>query len=241
MGSADVIDRLWADVTSRIAPDLSVTLIALGAVIVCVAVPALWRIVRHVVTIAHEGGHAVVALATGRRVSAITLHADTSGATTSYGEAKRLPLALVAFAGYPAPALIGLGAAWLVGRGHAIALLWIVMLALILVLFRIRNAFGLFVMVVAIGAVGAAAWFLADPWRVGLAVGITWLLLMGAVRAVVELSASRRGGRGRGSDADALARLTRVPGAVWVAVFWLVTVASAGLGGWLLLADGVTA
>jgi len=44
---------------------------------------------------------------------------------------------------------------------------------------------------------------------------------------------------GGGSDADALARLTRVPGVVWVALFWLVTVTvtvACALGGaWLML------
>jgi hypothetical protein len=57
----------------------------------------------------------------------------------------------------------------------------------------------------------------------------------------VELQRSR--GRGpRTSDADVLARLTRVPGLVWVGVFLAVTVATAVVGGSLLTggAIGVT-
>jgi len=52
---------------------------------------------------------------------------------------------------------------------------------------------------------------------------------------VVELHGSRRGAGGGGSDADALARLTRVPGVVWVALFWLVTVACALGGAWFMV------
>ena len=36
-----------------------------------VAIPAAWRVTRHVVTIAHEGAHGVAALASGRRLAGI--------------------------------------------------------------------------------------------------------------------------------------------------------------------------
>ncbi len=241
MSVSDVLDRLWADVTAQVFPASSVVLVALAAVVVCLVVPPLWHVVRHVVTIAHEAGHAVVAPLLGRKVRGIRLHADTSGSTVSSGEARRLPLALKAIAGYPAPAVLGLGAAALLHAGYALALLWIVVAVLVAVLVSIRNVYGFLVTVLAIGVLGAAAWVLPDPWRVGIAYGIAWLLLLGALRAVVELHGSRRGGRGRGSDADALARITRVPGGVWVAVFWLVTVACAACGGWLLLGGAVAA
>ena len=41
------------------------------------------------VTIAHEGGHAVAALLTGRRLRGIRLHSDTSGLTLSAGTRAR--------------------------------------------------------------------------------------------------------------------------------------------------------
>ena len=236
MGASDVIDRLWADVTSPVPPEPLAAMLALAAVGASLLVPTLWHTVRHIITVAHEGGHAAVAAVMGRKVRGIRLHSDTSGVTVSSGDTRRLPIALKAFAGYPAPAVLGLGAAALIAAGHAIALLWIVVLVLVVVLIRVRNAYGLLVMVLAIAAFVAAAWSLPDPWRVGLAYGVAWLLLLGAMRAVVELQASRRVGRGRGSDADVLARLTHVPGVPWVGLFWLVTAACAVLGGWWLLA-----
>jgi Peptidase M50B-like len=231
----DIIDRLWADVTSHVVAAQTTALWPLAAVVVALAVPQLWHVVRHVITIAHEAGHATVATLLGREVRGIRLHADTSGLTTHAGSTKRLPLALTAFAGYTAPAVVGVGAAALLHFGYAFALLWLVVVLLVVVLVQIRNAYGFVVLVLAIGAFGWLAWAAPDAWRVGVAYGVAWLLLLGAVRAVVELHGSRRAAGGGGSDADALARLTRVPGVVWVALFWLVTVACALGGAWLML------
>lgn len=236
-GPGEIWDHVWGDVTSRVDASSLAVWVPLGAVVVALLVPTLWRLVRHVVTIAHEGGHAFVAALTGRRVSGIRLHADTSGLTTHSGAAKRLPLALTAFAGYPAPAVLGLGAAFLLGDGRALALLWAVLLVLVVVLVQVRNAYGFLVMVIAIGGFGWLAWSGADAWRVGVAYGVAWLLLLGAVRAVVELQRSRRGGRGRDSDADALARVTHIGGIAWVVVFWLVAVGCALGGAWLMVGD----
>jgi len=232
----NIIDRLWADVTSHVVAAQTTALWPLAAVLVALAVPQLWHVVRHVITIVHEAGHATVATLLGREVRGIRLHADTSGLTTHAGSTKRLPLALTAFAGYTAPAVVGVAAAALLHFGHAFALLWAVVVLLVVVLVQIRNVYGFVVVVLAIGAFGWLAWAAPDSWRVGVAYGVAWLLLLGAVRAVVELNGSRRGvGGGGGSDADALARLTRVPGLVWVGLFWLVTVACAGGGAWIMV------
>ena len=54
--------------------------------LVAVANRRIWRISRNVVTIAHEGGHAMIALLTGRRLDGIRLHSDTSGVTVCSAE-----------------------------------------------------------------------------------------------------------------------------------------------------------
>jgi len=64
---------------------------------------------------------------------------------------------------------------------------------------------------------------------------VTWFLLLGAVRPVLELQSERSRGRASTSDADILARLTHVPGLIWVGVFLVVTVGSAVLGGWWIV------
>ncbi len=54
----------------------------------------------------------------------------------------------------------------------------------------------------------------------------TWLLLVGGLRTTVELWSTRRRSRSRMSDADVLARLTRVPAPLWNALFVLVALAA---------------
>jgi hypothetical protein len=61
-----------------------------------------------------------------------------------------------------------------------------------------------------------------------------WFLLLGGVRPVGELQRLRGRGQLRDSDADQLARLTRVPGLLWVGLFGLVNVGALVLGGSLL-------
>ena len=67
--------------------------------------------------------------------------------------------------------------------------------------------------------------------QAAFAYAVTWFLLLAAPRPVCELQAERRRrGRRAHSDADQLARLTRVPGLLWVGFFLLVDVGALALG-----------
>jgi len=65
-------------------PGWAIAVSAAVALLIVVS-PRLWRLTRIAITIAHEGGHAVVSLLSGRRLEGIRLHADTSGETRSRG------------------------------------------------------------------------------------------------------------------------------------------------------------
>ena len=73
--------------------------------------------------------------------------------------------------------------------------------------------------------------------------GVAWFLLFGGLRPVVELARSqrrdRRRWRGGVSDADQLARLTGVPGGVWVCLFALVALVAIVVGARLLVPASV--
>ena len=64
---------------------------------------------------------------------------------------------------------------------------------------------------------------------------MTWILLLSAPKPVLELIDSRRRGRAVHSDADQLARLTRVPAGLWTALFLVVNCLGLMLGVALLL------
>jgi hypothetical protein len=201
--------------------------------------PQAWPRTRHLVTISHEGAHGVVALLTGRRLAGIRLHSDTSGLTLSRGRPTGIGMVLTSAAGYVAPGLMGLGAAYLLQAGHAVGVLWLTLVLLALLLLQIRNLFGLCVLLVAGVGVFALSWWASPTVQVVLAHVGTWFMLLAAPRAVLELQVHRRGGSARTSDADVLARLTKVPGIVWVGLFMLANVAALIIGaGWLLAASG---
>ena len=200
-----------------------------------VLVPRAWTLTRHVVTISHEGGHALVAVLTGRRLMGIRLHADTSGVTLSRGRPTGPGMVAMLAAGYLAPAVAGLGAALLLVSGHSLALLWLAVGWLSLMLLQIRNAYGLLVLVVCGAAAGVASWYLPGTLLSLLAYLLTWLLLVAAPKPVLELMGQRRRRLAHGSDVDQLARLTRVPALLWELVFLLANIAGLVVGVLLLL------
>jgi hypothetical protein len=233
--AGDTLSDIWARATTASpAPESRLAVAAAVVALGVVLITPVWRLARHVVTIAHEGGHAVVALVFGRQLAAIRLHSDTSGLTVSKGKPRGLGMVATGFAGYVAPGLLGLGAAWLASEGYGVGVLWLLLVALALVLLKIRNFFGLWSVLVTGAALFAVSWWTDAAWQVVVAYGVGWFLLLGSVRPVIELQAERTRGGARSSDADMLARLTGVPGILWVLAFAAVTVGCVVLGGrWL--------
>lgn len=209
--------------------------IATGVVALAVVVPAgIWRLARNAITIAHEGGHGLVAVLSGRRLDGIRLHSDTSGLTVSRGRPHGLGMVLTAASGYTAPPLLGLGGAALLGAGHITALLWLATALLLVMLLMIRNAYGVLTMLVAGAAFLVVSWFAGSQVQAAFAYAVVWFLLLGGVRPPFELQAKRRRGRAGDSDADQLARLTPFPAALWLFLFHAVSLGSL-LGGARLL------
>lgn len=98
------LTSLWDEVSGiQPDPDLWVVVATLVAALAVVATRGSWRIARNAITIAHEGGHGLVALLTGRTLTGITLHSDTSGLTVSRGKPHGVGMILTAVAGYTAP------------------------------------------------------------------------------------------------------------------------------------------
>ncbi|GAU65364.1 hypothetical protein SSP35_01_07050 [Streptomyces sp. NBRC 110611] len=228
----DIWDRV---VGTQPAPSLwlviATAVLALGAV-----VPrTVWRLSRNAVTIAHEGGHGLIALVTGRRLEGIRLHSDTSGLTVSRGRPTGLGMVLTAAAGYLAPSLLGLAGAALLAAGHITALLWGATALLLAMLVMIRNAYGVLTIVLTGAAFVLVSWLTTAEVQAAFGYAVVWFLLLGGVRPPFELQGKRRHGAAQDSDPDQLARLTNVPAAVWLGFFHVVTLCSLiGGGRWLL-------
>ncbi len=229
---------LWHWLTAtQDAPTSALVLLTAVAAALAVGVSAIWRVTRTVITITHEGGHALLAVLTGRRLRGIRLHSDTSGLTVSRGKPRGLGMILTLLGGYLAPSLLGLGAALLLAGGRVTLLLWLALLLLLAVLVMIRNWYGLLAVAVTSAVVFAVSWYATSTTQTLVAYVGVWFLLFGGVRPVLELRRWRRG-RMTQSDPDQLARLTRVPAGLWILLFALANLACLGYGGYLLLRAG---
>ncbi|RZU44390.1 peptidase M50B-like protein [Streptomyces sp. BK022] len=227
---------LWGRLSgTQPGPDLWVVLATLAAALAVVAPHPVWRVARNAITIAHEGGHGLIALVTGRKLTGIRLHSDTSGLTVSRGKPYGLGMILTAAAGYTAPSLLGLGGAALLAAGRITLLLWVATALLLAMLVMIRNAYGALTVVLTGGAFLLVSWLAGPQVQAAFAYAVVWFLLLGGVRPPFELQAKRRRGGAGDSDADQLSRLTHVPAGLWLFLFHAVSLCSLmGGGQWLL-------
>ncbi|WP_422771763.1 M50 family metallopeptidase [Plantactinospora sp. WMMC1484] len=230
-GVTDFWDRLLG--AQPDPPPLLVLITGLVALaVVLTRVP--WRIGRNAITIAHEGGHALAAVLTGRRLQGIRLHSDTSGLTLSSGRPTGPGMVFTLLAGYLAPSLVGLAGAWVLGGNRITLLLWVAVALLLAMLVMIRNVFGIVSIVVTTGVVLVVSLRASPEVQAAFAYTGVWFLLLGGVRPVGELQTLRRRGQLPQSDADQLAWLTGIPGLAWVGIFGAVNLIALLAGAALL-------
>ena len=239
-----VLERLWDRIASaQPAPPAWLVAVTGLAALLIVLNTASWRLAGQVITIAHEGGHALVSVLSGRRLEGIRLHADNSGVTYSRGKRRGPGLVLTAAAGYLTPPLLGAGAAALLAARHPAALLWLALVLLAATFLAVRNAFGALAVLVTAAGVFAVSYFASAAVQAGFAYLAAWFLLLGGMRPALDLTrrtsrrprGSRASNRGSLSDADQLARLTGVSRGVWVTAFILAAAAALALGTRLLI------
>jgi hypothetical protein len=197
------------------------------AALAAVVVQEFWLLTRHVNTIAHEGAHAIVGSAVGRKVQGVRLKPDATGATTTAGSKGAGNVTTLAV-GYVGPSAFGLLAAKMIQFGHSDAVLWVTVLLLAVLLLTVRNAFGF----VPVLATGALVYIIARYGSVGadsaVAYGVTWFLLLAGVRAVLDHGVDAK-------DADTLHGLTKIRPGVWFWLWLVLTFGALALGGSMLV------
>jgi hypothetical protein len=229
-GLAEAWDRATA---TQPVPDLRFVLGTGLVALLLVLLPATWPRVRLGLTVAHEAGHALVAVLVGRRLSGIRLHSDTSGLTVTKGRPRGPGVVVMLAAGYLAPALLGLLAALLLASGHDVGLLWLLLVMLAALVVWVENGYGFLVLLVGGVAVFLLTWYAGPTVQSVAAYLVTWLLLLAAPRPLLELLGQvlRHGQRRRRtSDPDQLAGLTRVPAAVWTVLLLVANLAGLVVG-----------
>lgn len=229
---SDILDR--AAPTSS-APELALPGLAVVLVTSAVAITwwPVWQVLRLVVTLVHELGHAVVGVAVGRRFTGFVLRSDMSGHAVTVGPPTGAGVVATTWAGYPAPAVLGALLVWLASVGWAAPLLALLLGGLLLAVVFVRS--GLTLLVVAGTALGLGSlwWWGDDTVQHHLVVALGVFLLVGAWRHLGSVIARPDAQ----SDPSVLARASRLPILVWQASFVLVC----ALSTWVVLAELLTA
>lgn len=121
MGSA-TLDRVDADVVGPSVGGQPVVHITGFVVLVLVTFTGTWA--GSLVTVAHEGGHVVVGVLTGRYNGRFRVNETTGGGATAADTSWGAGAILSTAAGYLTPPLVGLAGANLVLDGQSWSLLW---------------------------------------------------------------------------------------------------------------------
>jgi Peptidase M50B-like len=205
-----------------------VTVLIGVAAAVVVFLPAAWAASRYLYTIAHEGGHALMGSATGRRITSVTMKRDGSGLTTSAGP-PGLSVFLFQFFGYLGPSALGLGAAKLIEVGHIIAVLWLLLLALAALLVSARGSLARICILCTGLLLYVAVRYALLGVQVVIAYVLTWFLLISGVAVVLKQW------RADGGDHDLLSSTTHLPRGLWSPLWFIGSVAALLAGAALLV------
>lgn len=188
-----------------------------------------------VITVAHEGGHMITALMTGRGVVAFGLIGKED---RTDGGTRLTPIRgtgasdiIIGFAGYATPPVAGLVGAYTVAHGNSWGVLWaaIVLLGAVLLVRSnglARTFTGLMAAFTFWAALAGAA-----ALQAAVAVGVVWLLLIGGLGQVLVDNV-------HASDAHDLSGWTWIPRAFWFAGWLVIAALSLWFGARVLLGYG---
>jgi hypothetical protein len=201
-----------AQVQAHLSGPLSVLLAIVAAA--AAFVPWVWPLTRHVTVIAHEGAHATMASAVGRKVQGIEFKLDARGATHHSGNAGGAAGSFaITLVGYLGPSLFGIGAAEMIKAGYIVAVLWIGLAGLLAIMTMLRTSFGVLSVIAAFALLFVVAGFASVGVQVVTAYAITWFLLVSSVK-MIQIHGKANG------DARQLRGKTKIPHGFWW-WFWL--------------------
>jgi hypothetical protein len=211
-----------------VTPGSPVVLIGGLVALILVVFTDTWA--ESLVTVAHEGGHAFVALLTGREVLSLRVNETTGGGVTRHSGGWGVGRIFISLAGYLTPPLLGLAGATLVLAGKSWSVLWASIVLLVGAFVHARDNFTCTVIVLAAVGIGWAAVEGSPPVQGFVAVVLAWWMLFGGVRQLQGMGLGVSG-----SDAANLSRFTWIPAILWVALFWFVALLCLLVGGRRLL------
>jgi hypothetical protein len=205
------------------------------AVVGFVMAMPLFPITHHAITLAHEGGHALIGILFGGKLLKKKIHLNRDGSGGTHIDIRGLGRVFTLLAGYLGPSAVGFAGAQMLIHGfepRSVIMLSLVFAIFVLVL--ARNFFGLLVAAATVGLLWVVVTRATDEVQMVFAYVWVWFMLMGSTRIIPHLYRGVRRQKGT-EDPELLAQQTHIGDVVWLFVFWLGTVAALIYGGALLL------
>jgi len=181
--------------------------------------PVVGKYLRVVNTLIHETGHSLMTLMTDGQVIKVELFSDTSGTTVTKSKSK-FGQFLIAFSGYPfATAMAYLFIFLIFNHYFTAVIITIAVIALINLLFFVRNAHGIIWIIIFL-ALAVVNWKFGNRLTT-----LIFAVIVGAVNLLESIWSSLvitvlsvRKGKSAG-DATNLHKLTHVPAFIWALMF----------------------
>lgn len=222
------------------AADAPSAAVAVLAGIVALSITAIaWETLRRIITMTHEGSHAMAAWLVDSRVYSVVLSRDKN-LTKRAATGRRSSEVLIKSAGYIGPSFFGLLGSLLLVRGQVEPVLWISVVLLGLLLLKVATWFGRIGVTLTGAVLFVMARYAPDALQTLFAATWIWFLLIGGFGNVIRLHHARQAAKAakkpdKSSDVYALWKLILVPPPVGVALFWLGSLAALILGAGILL------
>ncbi len=193
--------------------------IILGVVLLLTRIPVAGKYFRSVNTLIHEAGHAFMTLLLSGEVIAINIFADTSGNTVTKASNKFFQV-LIAAAGYPLSAIMGLILLYMQSNGYHLHILFVfASLTLLLMVLSIRNGYGLFWAGTFSLLNLLLIYFNNGYWIFIAATFFSLIVLTDAVISAIVLFVLTIKTPKKAGDATNLQKFTKVPAVFWSILF----------------------
>jgi hypothetical protein len=191
----------------------------IALVFVVMRIPYFGIIIRVFNTLIHESAHAFMAMLTSGKILRIELQKDTSGSTLSVAKNKRSQF-LVAIVGYPVAAAVGYLLFW--GNAHAynIYMLYgLLLLTSAVLVFYIRNTFGILWGVIFISVIAFVLWLNQSKVIDFTVVTLAIVLSVEALYSSFALFVIAIENPSEAGDAKLLSSISKLPALFWTLFF----------------------
>lgn len=199
----------------------------IAMVFVAMRIPYLGIIIRVFNTLIHESAHASMAMLTSGKILKIELQNDTSGSTLSVAKGKRSQF-VVAIAGYPVAAAAGYLLFWAIAHTFNVyALYAMLFLTSFVLLFYVRNFFGILWSLIFISILAFILWLNQSKVIDFTVFTLAVVLAVEAIYSSFTLFVIAIENPSEAGDAKLLSSITKLPAFFWALIF-------VGFNGWIV-------